>query len=168
MVPTILHAGQQRRQRHKEQAFGLSGRRRGWDDLRKQHWNIFTVWPIDSSPPGSPVPGIFQARTLEWGAISFSNAWKWKGKVKSLSCVWPLATPWTAAFQAPLSLGFSRQDYIWHREPKVSALWQPGGMWRRGRWEEVSGGRGHMYAYGRFMLLYGKNHHNIIIILQLK
>ena len=62
------------------------------------------------SPPGSPVPGILQARTLEWVAISFSNAWKWKVKVKSLSCVRLLATPWTAAHQAPLSMGFSRQE----------------------------------------------------------
>ena len=67
--------------------------------------------PIDGSPPGSPVPGIVQARTLEWVAISFSNAWKWKVKVKSLSCVWLLATPWTAAHQAPPSMGFSRQEY---------------------------------------------------------
>ena len=67
--------------------------------------------PIGGSPPGSPVPGILQARTLEWVAISFSNAWKWKVKVKSLSRVWPSATPWTAAFQAPLSMGFSRQEY---------------------------------------------------------
>ena len=65
--------------------------------------------PIDGSPPGSPVPGILQARTLEWGAISFSNAWKWKVKVKSLSRVRLLATPWTAAYQAPPSMGFSRQ-----------------------------------------------------------
>ena len=57
--------------------------------------------PIDGSPPGSPVPGILQARTLEWVAISFSNAWKWKVKVKSFSCAWLLATPWTAAYQAP-------------------------------------------------------------------
>ena len=64
--------------------------------------------PIDGSPPGSPIPGILQARTLEWVAISFSNAWKWKMKVKSLSRVWPLATPWTAAFQAPPSVGFSQ------------------------------------------------------------
>ena len=55
--------------------------------------------PIDSSPPGSLVPGILQARTLEWVAISFSNAWKWKVKVRSLSRVWLLATPWTAAHQ---------------------------------------------------------------------
>ena len=55
--------------------------------------------PIDGSPPGSPVPGILQARTLEWGAMSFSNAWKWKVKMKSLSHVWLLATPWTAAYQ---------------------------------------------------------------------
>ena len=44
--------------------------------------------PIDGSPPGFPVPGILQARTLEWVAISFSNAWQWKVKVKSLSHVW--------------------------------------------------------------------------------
>ena len=67
--------------------------------------------PIDSSPPGSPVPGILQARTLEWVAISFSNAWKWKVKVKSLCHVQLLATPWTAAYQAPLSMGFARQEY---------------------------------------------------------
>ena len=67
--------------------------------------------PWDGSPLGSPVPGILQARTLEWVAISFSNAWKWKVKVKSLSCVQLLATPWTAAYQAPLSMGFSMQEY---------------------------------------------------------
>ena len=67
--------------------------------------------PIDGSPPGSPIPGILQARTLEWVAISFSNAWKWKVKVKSLSCVRLLATPWTAAHQAPPSLGSSRQEH---------------------------------------------------------
>ena len=67
--------------------------------------------PTDGSPPGSPVPGILQARTLEWAAISFSNAWKWKVKVKSLSHVRLLAIPWTAAYQAPLSMGVSRQEY---------------------------------------------------------
>ena len=67
--------------------------------------------PIDGSPPGSPVPGILQARTLEWVAIVFSNTWKWKVKVKSLSPIWLLATPWTAAHQAPPSMGFSRQEY---------------------------------------------------------
>ena len=67
--------------------------------------------PIDGIPPGSPVPGILQARTLEWVAISFPNAWKWKVKVKSLSPVWLLATPWTAAHQAPPSMGFSMQEY---------------------------------------------------------
>ena len=75
--------------------------------------------PIDGSPPGSLVPGILQARTLEWVAISFSNAWQWKVKVKSLSRVWLLATPWTAAYQAPLSLGFSRQEY-WSEVPLPS------------------------------------------------
>ena len=67
--------------------------------------------PIDVSPPGSPVPRILQARTLEWVAISFSNARKWKVKVKSLSHVRLLTTPCTAAHQAPLSIEFSRQEY---------------------------------------------------------
>ena len=75
--------------------------------------------PIDSSPWGSPVPGILQARTLEGVAISFSNAWKWKVKVNWLSRVQPLATPWTAAHQAPLSMGFSRQEY-WSGVPLPS------------------------------------------------
>ena len=77
--------------------------------------------PIDSSPPGSLVPGILQARTPEWVATSFSNAWKWKVKVKSLSHVRLLATPWTAAYQAPLSMGFSRQEY-WSGVPLPSPL----------------------------------------------
>ena len=67
--------------------------------------------PIDGSPSGSPVPGILQARTLEWVAISFSKAWKWKMKVKLLSHVWLFMTPWSAAHQAPPSMGFSRQEY---------------------------------------------------------
>jgi len=75
--------------------------------------------PIDGSPPGSPVPGILQERTLEWVAISFSNAWKWKVKVKLLSRVRLLATPWTAAHQAPPSMGFSRQEY-WSGVPLPS------------------------------------------------
>ena len=66
--------------------------------------------PIGGSPPGSPVPGILQARTLEWVAISFSNAWKWKVKAKPLSRVRLLATPWTAAHQAPPSMRFSRPE----------------------------------------------------------
>ena len=66
--------------------------------------------PRDGSPPGSPVPGILQVRTLEWVAMSFSNAWRWKVKV-SLSRVQLLATPWTAAYQALPSMGFSRQEY---------------------------------------------------------
>ena len=66
---------------------------------------------IDGSPPGSPVPGILQARTLEWVAISFSNVWKWKVNVKSLSHIRLLANPWTSAYQAPPSMGFSRQEY---------------------------------------------------------
>ena len=77
--------------------------------------------PIDSSPPGSPVPGILQARTQEWVTISFSNAWKWKVKVKLLCRVRLLATPWTAAYQAPPSMGFSRQEY-WSGVPLPSPL----------------------------------------------
>ena len=82
------------------------------------------VWlcdPIDGSPPGSAIPGILQARTLEWVAISFSNARKWKVKVKLLSRVRLLATPWTAAYQAPLSLGFSRQEH-WSGLPLPFAI----------------------------------------------
>ena len=75
--------------------------------------------PIDGSPPGFPVPGILQARTLEWVAISFSSAWKWKVKVKTLSRVRLLATPWTAAYQAPPPMGFSRQEY-WSEVPLPS------------------------------------------------
>ena len=75
--------------------------------------------PIDGSPPGSSVHGILQARTLEWVAISSSNAWKWKVKVKSLSRVRLLATPWTTAHQAPPSMGFSTQEY-WSGMPLPS------------------------------------------------
>ena len=77
--------------------------------------------PRDSSAPGSPIPGILQTRTLEWVAISFSSAWKGKVKVKSLSRVRLLVTPWTAAHQAPPSMGFSRQEY-WSGVPLPSLL----------------------------------------------
>ena len=90
--------------------------------------------PIDGSQPGSPVPGILQARTLEWVSISFSNAWKWKVKVKMLSHVWLLATPWTAASQAPLSMAFSRQEY-WSGVPLPSPLGMSNNdMHTLGRW----------------------------------
>ena len=79
--------------------------------------------PIDSSPPGSAVPGILQAKTLEWVAIFFSSAWKWKVKVKSLSHARLFATPWTAPYQAPLSMWFSRQEY-WSGVP-LPSLFQP-------------------------------------------
>ena len=80
--------------------------------------------PIDSSPPGSLILGILKARTLEWVAISFSKAWKWKVKVKSLSPVWLFVTPWTAAYQAPPSIGFSRQEY-WSGVPSSSLIIAP-------------------------------------------
>ena len=76
--------------------------------------------PMDGSPQGSPVPGILQARTLEWVAISFSWAWKWKVKVKSLSRARLLATAWTAAHQAHPSTGFSRQEY-WSGVPSPTS-----------------------------------------------
>ena len=75
--------------------------------------------PIDGSPSGSPIPGILQARTLEWVAISLSNAWKWKVKVKSLSRAWLFATPCSAAYQGPLPMGFSRQE-CWSGVPLPS------------------------------------------------
>ena len=75
--------------------------------------------PIGGSPPGSPVPGVLQARTLEWVVVSFSDGWKWKAKVKSLSRVRLSATPWTAVYQAPLSMGFFRQEY-WSGVPLPS------------------------------------------------
>ena len=75
--------------------------------------------PIDGSAPGSPVPGILQVRTLEWVAISSSNVWKWKVKVKSLNRVWLIETPRTAAQEAPPFMGFSRQEY-WSRVPLPS------------------------------------------------
>jgi len=86
----------------------------GTQMYRRRQWH-----PTDGSPPGSPVPGILQARTLEWVAISFSSAWKWKVKVKLLSRVWLLVTPWTVAHQAPPSMGFSRQEY-WSGVPLPS------------------------------------------------
>ena len=87
--------------------------------------------PIDGSQPGSPVPGILQARTLEWVAISFSNAWKWKVKVKSLSHVRLFATPWTTSYQVPPSMGFSRQEY-WSGVPLPSPTkFLPSHKWKR-------------------------------------
>ena len=84
--------------------------------------SCLTLWdPMDCSLPGFSIHGILQARTLEWVAISFSNAWKWKVTVKSLSHVRLLATPWTAAHQAPPSMGFSRQEY-WSGVPLPSPL----------------------------------------------
>ena len=81
-------------------------------DAAKSLQSCLTLWdPIDGSPPGSPIPGILQAGTLEWVAISFSSAWKWKVKVKSLSRVLLFTTPWTAAYQVPPSMGFSKQEY---------------------------------------------------------
>ena len=114
-----------------ESKLRLPGCKWGRDKLGDWDWHIHTATaaaakllqlcptlcdPIDGSPPGSPVPGILQARTLEWVAISFSNAWKWEVKVQSLSRVQLLVTPWTAAHQAPQSMGFSRRGY-WSGAP---------------------------------------------------
>ena len=108
------------------QSMGLQPVRHSWNDLAaavaKSLRSCPTLCnPIDSSPPGPPVPGVLQARTLKWVAISSSNAWKWKVKVKSLRHVRLLATPWTAAYQAPLSMGFSRQEY-WSGVPLPSPM----------------------------------------------
>ena len=103
-----------------------------------------TLWdPIDSSPPGSPIPGILQARTLEWVAISFSNVWQWKEKVKSLSRVRPSATPWTAALQAPPSMRFSRQEY-WSGMPLLSP------------WDTCRGGKKSYFKKWPQSFLYGQ------------
>jgi len=91
--------------------------------------------PIDGNPPGSPIPGVLQARTLEWAAISFSNAWRWKMKVKSLSCVLLFTTPWIVAHQVPLSMGFSRQEYwsgLPFPSPQIHRWYHPySRKWRR-------------------------------------
>ena len=92
-----------------------------------------SVRPRKQQPTRFPLPGILQARTLEWVAISFSNAWKWKVKVKLLSCVRLLETPWTAAYQAPPSMGFSRQEY-WSGVPLPS----PGEPWTYHYWLSTS------------------------------
>ena len=109
-----------------------SSQPRDWTQVCHIAGGFFTIWataaaksfqlcPIDGSPPGSPVPGILQAGTLEWVVISFSNAWKWKVKVKSFSHARLFATPWTAAYQAPPPMGFSRQEY-WSGLPLPSPL----------------------------------------------
>ena len=121
----------QQTHRHREQTCGLRGRGAGagrtesWELAEANYDMLLLLWyaakslqscptlcdPRDGSPPGSPVPGILQARTLEWVADSFSNAWKWKVKGKSLNRVRLFATPWTVAYQAPPSMGFSRQEH---------------------------------------------------------
>ena len=93
--------------------------------------------PIDGSSPGSPVPGILQAKILEWAAISFSNAWKWKVKVKSLSRVQFFATPWTAAYQAPPSMGFSRQEYWSGSQWSNRQIWPWNAEWSRAKTNSV-------------------------------
>ena len=93
--------------------------------------------PIDSSPTGCTVPGILQVRTVEWVAVSFSNAWKWKVKVKSHSRVWLLVTPRTAAHQVPPSMGFSRQEH-WSGVPSPSPLCALSIVYSSLSWEHTS------------------------------
>ena len=133
MVQINLFPGQEQRHRCREKTCGYSEGRGEWDKSEDWDWYTYTAAaaakslqscptlcdPRDSSPPGSPIPGILQARTLEWVAISFSSAWQWKVKVKSFSHAGLLATPWTAAYQAPPSMGFSRQEY-WSGVPLPS------------------------------------------------
>ena len=100
----------------------LDWRRKETEGFAKSLQSCLTLCdPIDGSSPGSPVPGILQARTLEWLAIAFSNVWRWKVKGKLLSRVRLLATPWTAAHQASPSMGFSRQEY-WSGLPLPSSI----------------------------------------------
>ena len=107
LLSTIRLIMRHLKKKHKDQTYLIIS-----DYAAKSLQSCLTLCdPIDGSPPGSPIPGILQARTLKWVAISFSNAWKWKVKVKSLSRVRLLATPWTVAHQAPPSMGFSRQEY---------------------------------------------------------
>ena len=106
--------------------------------------------PIDGGPPGSPIPGILQARTLEWVAISFSSAWKWKVKVTSLSRFQLLVTPWTAAHQAPPSMGFSRQEY-WSGVPLPSPLTQA-------KWSEK------VYDWGEYQKLTAFSNWEILLL----
>ena len=121
--------------------------------------------PIDGSPRGSLISGILQARTLEWVAISFSNAWKWKIKVKTLSCVWLLVIPWTEAYQAP-SMGFSRQEY-WSGLPLPSLqdihsnrqtwLWRTKWSWAMANWSlprECTGHRKYPFSTTQKMTLH--------------
>ena len=88
-----------------------------------------SVRPHRGQPTRFRRPWDSPARTLEWVAISFSNAWKWKVKVKSLSRAWLFATPWTVAHQAPLSMGFSRQEY-WSGVPLPSP-WYCGNFFKK-------------------------------------
>ena len=104
------------------QSMGSLGVRHDWVT-----WlSLFTFmhWRRKWQPTPIHLPGVLQARTLEWVAISFSNAWKWKVKVKSLSRVGLSATPWTAAHQTPPSMGFSRQEY-WSGLPLPSPIVGP-------------------------------------------
>ena len=110
--------------------------------------------PIDGSPPGSPVPEILQARTLEWVAISFSNVWKWKVQVKSLSRVRLIVTPWTAAYQAPPSMGFSRQEY-WSGVPLPSPV--PSLLVLRFSLSIQGGCSSHMHSYKSVPAFCSKN-----------
>ena len=105
--------------------------------------------PIGGSPPGSTIPGILQARTLEWVAMSFSSVWKWKVKVKLLSCVRLFTTPWATAYQVPLSMGFSRQEY-WSGLPLPS----PMPWWLSGKESACNAGdAGLIHRLGRFPTL---------------
>ena len=118
--------------------------------------------PRDGSPPGSAVPGILQARTLEWVAISFSNACKWKGKVKSLSRVQLFMTPWTTAYQVPPSMGFPHKStgvghqcrllaYYIFPLPFIFLTWNfilQVGLWIIYSWDLC-----YFYSYGFYILI---------------
>ena len=132
----------------KLQYMGLQRDRHNWATNNTIQYLVVSdsVRPRRWQPTRFPIPGILQARTLEWVAISFSNAWKWKVKVKSLSLVWLLGTPWTGAHQVPPSMGFSRQE-CWSGVPLPSPTIQYStpreAHWprRRTSWETAHWGR---------------------------
>ena len=108
--------------------------------------------PQTAAHQAPPIPGILQARTLEWVAISFSNAGKWKVKVKSLSRAWPSVTPWTAAHQAPLSMGFSRQE-CWSGVPSPSPTLTLEGLKYKNQWWDWDPTEGLLTAFFFLILI---------------
>ena len=152
LLSTIRLIMRHLKRKHKDQTYLIIS-----DYAAKSLQSCLTLCdPIDSGPPGSPIPEILQARTLEWVAISFSNAWKWKVKVKSLSCVWLFKTP---AHQAPPSMGFARQEYwsgVPSPSPSVIISWEYINV---SYWED----KDHAISVCLFFLIFSKGQNYCII-----